>query len=67
MLISCSVHENSSFGCSLLLVIADILNAMLIRATGQSLQKAYAQHLEALDLFKLTEESGNFVSLESNN
>ncbi|KAI6707259.1 hypothetical protein NL676_010221 [Syzygium grande] len=44
--------------CSLLLVIADILNAMLIRATGQSLQKAYAQHLEALDLFKLTEESG---------
>ncbi|KAF8027412.1 hypothetical protein BT93_E0343 [Corymbia citriodora subsp. variegata] len=48
--------------CSLLLVIADILNALLIRATGQSLQKAYAQHLEALDLFKLSEESGMLPS-----
>jgi len=48
-------------------VIADILNAMLIRAIGQSLQKAYAQHLEALDLFNLSEESGKLVSLESNN
>ncbi|XP_010055599.2 phosphatidylinositol glycan anchor biosynthesis class U protein [Eucalyptus grandis] len=48
--------------CSLLLVIADILNAMLIRAIGQSLQKAYAQHLESLDLFNLSEESGMLPS-----
>lgn len=48
-------------------MIADVVNAMLIRATGQSLQKAYAQHLEALDLFKLSGESGNLVSLQTNN
>ncbi|KAI3422758.1 uncharacterized protein J3R85_011848 [Psidium guajava] len=48
--------------CSLLLVVADIVNAMLIRSTGQSLQKSYVQHLEALDLLKFSEESGMLPS-----
>ncbi|KAM1158888.1 hypothetical protein ACFX19_032688 [Malus domestica] len=36
--------------CSLVYVVADILNAMLIRATGQTLQVAYRQSLKSLDL-----------------
>ncbi|XP_030538221.1 phosphatidylinositol glycan anchor biosynthesis class U protein-like isoform X2 [Rhodamnia argentea] len=48
--------------CSLLLVIADIVSALLIRSTGQSLHKSYVQHLEALDLFKFSEESGMLPS-----
>ncbi|KAJ4835067.1 hypothetical protein Tsubulata_028837 [Turnera subulata] len=36
--------------CSLLLVIADVFSAMLIRATGRILQAAYGQKLKLLDL-----------------
>ncbi|CAN6587952.1 unnamed protein product [Malus baccata var. baccata] len=36
--------------CSLVYVVADVLNAMLIRATGQTLQVAYRQSLKSLDL-----------------
>ncbi|XP_068305813.1 uncharacterized protein [Pyrus communis] len=43
--------------CSLVFVVADILNAMLIRATGQTLQVAYRQSLKSLDLDTISESS----------
>ncbi|XP_059443242.1 uncharacterized protein LOC132175346 isoform X1 [Corylus avellana] len=43
--------------CSLVFVIADIINAMLIRASGQKLQMTYSQSLKLLGLFKLPEKS----------
>ncbi|XP_070679587.1 uncharacterized protein [Malus domestica] len=43
--------------CSLVFVVADILNAMLIRATGQTLQVAYRQSLKLLDLVTISESS----------
>ncbi|CAH9084288.1 unnamed protein product [Cuscuta epithymum] len=44
--------------CSLVSVIADIISAMLIRATGQSLQMAYEKSLKLLGLGKILEDSG---------
>ncbi|XP_048229759.1 phosphatidylinositol glycan anchor biosynthesis class U protein [Ricinus communis] len=43
--------------CSLLFVIADFISAMLIRATGRKLQKAYRQSLESLDIVNIPETS----------
>ncbi|KAJ7954504.1 Phosphatidylinositol glycan anchor biosynthesis class U [Quillaja saponaria] len=43
--------------CSLVFVVADILSAMLIRATGQSLQTVYSQSLKSLDLIELSQVS----------
>lgn len=40
-------------------MVADILNAMLIRATGQTLQVAYRQSLKSLDLDTISESMGN--------
>ncbi|KAK8527805.1 hypothetical protein V6N13_085612 [Hibiscus sabdariffa] len=42
---------------SLVSVIADVVSAMLIRSTGQSLQLAYFRSLESLDLVKQIEGS----------
>ncbi|KAL5727663.1 hypothetical protein ACHQM5_000833 [Ranunculus cassubicifolius] len=44
--------------CSLLLVVADIIAAVLIRATGQKLQIAYSERLKALNDVKPVEKSG---------
>ncbi|KAK9927323.1 hypothetical protein M0R45_024511 [Rubus argutus] len=41
--------------CSLVFVAADILNSLLIRATGQTLQIAYRQSLKSLDLDMISE------------
>ncbi|KAM5572584.1 hypothetical protein ABKV19_012573 [Rosa sericea] len=41
--------------CSLVFVAADILNSLLIRATGQTLQIAYRQSLRSLDLDMISE------------
>ncbi|RVX09122.1 hypothetical protein CK203_013890 [Vitis vinifera] len=43
--------------CSLLFVIADFMTAVLIRATGQSLQMAYNQSLKSLGIVRLLERS----------
>ncbi|GMY30214.1 phosphatidylinositol glycan anchor biosynthesis class U protein [Fagus crenata] len=43
--------------CSLVFVIADVVNAMLIRAIGRNLQNAYSQSLKSLDLVKLSKKS----------
>ncbi|KDP25499.1 hypothetical protein JCGZ_20655 [Jatropha curcas] len=43
--------------CSLLFVIADIISAMLIRATGWKLQMSYRQSLKALDIVNVLENS----------
>ncbi|KAL4273232.1 hypothetical protein GQ457_13G006950 [Hibiscus cannabinus] len=53
---------------SLVSVIADLVSAMLIRATGQNLQFAYLRTLESLDLVKQIEgselrSSGNVAAL----
>ncbi|PKI41414.1 hypothetical protein CRG98_038186 [Punica granatum] len=48
--------------CGLFFILADIVNAMLIRATGQCLQMAYSQRLKALDLVKLSAASGTIQS-----
>ncbi|KAL4309276.1 hypothetical protein GQ457_01G000270 [Hibiscus cannabinus] len=44
---------------SLVSVIADVVSAMLIRATGQNLQLAYFRSLESLDLVKQIEGSAD--------
>ncbi|CAK7335456.1 unnamed protein product [Dovyalis caffra] len=43
--------------CSLVFVIADIISALLIRATGQTLQMAYIQSLKSLDIVDLLKSS----------
>ncbi|XP_031250304.1 phosphatidylinositol glycan anchor biosynthesis class U protein-like isoform X1 [Pistacia vera] len=43
--------------CSLLFVLADVMSAMLLRATGQNLQAAYTQRLKSLELHELSETS----------
>ncbi|XP_031096800.1 phosphatidylinositol glycan anchor biosynthesis class U protein isoform X1 [Ipomoea triloba] len=43
--------------CSLVSVVADFISAMLIRATGQSLQRASEKSLKSLGLGKLLEDS----------
>ncbi|KAI4364885.1 hypothetical protein MLD38_020918 [Melastoma candidum] len=48
--------------CSLLFVATDVINAMLIRATGQSLQMAFGRHVKALDLAKLSYHPGALPS-----
>ncbi|KAK4789002.1 hypothetical protein SAY86_020321 [Trapa natans] len=48
--------------CSLLFVLVDIINALLIRATGRCLQVAYGQSLKSLDLVKQSETSGIILS-----
>lgn len=40
-------------------MIADFVTALVIRATGQNLQKAYAQSFKSLELAKLLENPGN--------
>ncbi|KAF5478324.1 hypothetical protein F2P56_004890 [Juglans regia] len=47
--------------CSLVFVIADIVNAMLIRATGQNLQMEYTRSLKLLDHVKLSEKPGKII------
>ncbi|KAK4844276.1 hypothetical protein QYF36_018365 [Acer negundo] len=54
--------------CSLLFVLADVVSAVLIRATGQKLQTAYSQSLKLLELdnlFRSSEilSSGDVASL----
>lgn len=44
----------------MLFVVADVVSAVLIRATGQSLQNAYSQSLKSLELVKLSQNSGSF-------
>ncbi|KAI3985404.1 hypothetical protein MKX01_033718 [Papaver californicum] len=44
--------------CSLLFVIADLITAILIRATGQKLHLSYKRSLKSLKLTKLLETSG---------
>ncbi|XP_050227312.1 uncharacterized protein LOC126676969 [Mercurialis annua] len=43
--------------CSLLFVIADMVSAMLIRATGRKLQAAYRHSLESLEIDNFLENS----------
>lgn len=43
--------------CSLVFVIADIISALLIRATGHTLQMAYRQSLNSLDIVDLLKSS----------
>ncbi|XP_038688199.1 phosphatidylinositol glycan anchor biosynthesis class U protein-like isoform X1 [Tripterygium wilfordii] len=47
--------------CSLLLVLADIISAILIRATGKILQMAYRQSLDSLNLLQAS-KSSDFLS-----
>lgn len=47
------------FGYSLVFVIADFVNAILIRAIGQKLQIAYSQSLKSLNLYTISKSSGN--------
>lgn len=49
------------FGYSLVSVVADFISAMLIRATGQSLQRASEKSLKSLGLGKLLEDSGSYL------
>ncbi|KAM7531255.1 hypothetical protein LguiB_034665 [Lonicera macranthoides] len=54
--------------CSLFFVIADFITALVIRATGQNLQKAYTQSFKSLELAKLLENpeilsSGDIAAL----
>ncbi|XP_010278563.1 PREDICTED: phosphatidylinositol glycan anchor biosynthesis class U protein-like isoform X2 [Nelumbo nucifera] len=49
--------QPSHLMCSLLFVVADLVTAMLIRATGQTLQLAYSQSLRSLNLVSLLESS----------
>ncbi|RZC57418.1 hypothetical protein C5167_004722 [Papaver somniferum] len=44
--------------CSLLFVIADLITAILIRATGQKLHLSYKRSLKSLNVTKLLETSG---------
>ncbi|KAF3448498.1 hypothetical protein FNV43_RR09211 [Rhamnella rubrinervis] len=43
--------------CSLVFVIADLVNAILIRAIGEKLQIAYSQSLKSLDLYTISKSS----------
>lgn len=54
---SCGWYQQSS-GYSLLFVIADILSAVLLRATGQKLQKAYRMNLRRLGVLKSSQDRG---------
>lgn len=45
-------------------VAADILNSLLIRATGQTLQIAYRQSLKSLGLDMISETMGNSLILK---
>ncbi|PON46234.1 GPI transamidase subunit PIG-U [Trema orientale] len=44
--------------CSLVFVIADVVNAMLIRVIGQNLQTSYNQRLKSLGLDSVSKSSG---------
>lgn len=44
---------------------ADVLNSLLIRATGQTLQIAYRQSLKSLDLDMISETMGNSLILKA--
>ncbi|KAJ6426641.1 hypothetical protein OIU84_022271 [Salix udensis] len=48
--------------CSLVFVIADIISALLIRATGHTLQMAYRQSLNSLDIVDLLKSSDSLSS-----
>lgn len=52
---------STHFGYSLLFVLADVMSAILLRATGQNLQAAYAQRLKSLELHALSKNSGDFI------
>ncbi|KAJ4713001.1 Phosphatidylinositol glycan anchor biosynthesis class U protein [Melia azedarach] len=43
--------------CGLLFVLADVVSAMLLRATGQSLQMSYSRSLKLLGLVQLSKNS----------
>ncbi|KAG8662122.1 phosphatidylinositol glycan anchor biosynthesis class U protein isoform X1 [Manihot esculenta] len=49
--------------CSVLFVIADIMSALLIRATGWKLQMAYKKSLEALGIINRLVTSGDIAAL----
>ncbi|XP_072957752.1 uncharacterized protein [Typha angustifolia] len=60
--------QPANFYCSLIFVVADLVTAMLIRATGWKLLLARRQSLQSLGLSKLVETSvnisaGDFASL----
>ncbi|KAK4793134.1 hypothetical protein SAY86_023569 [Trapa natans] len=48
--------------CSLFLLLVDIINALLIRATGRCIQDAYGRTLKSLDLVKPSEASEIILS-----
>uniref|UniRef100_A0A6N2L0K6 GPI transamidase subunit PIG-U n=2 Tax=Salix viminalis TaxID=40686 RepID=A0A6N2L0K6_SALVM len=48
--------------CSLVFVIADIISALLIRTTGHTLQMAYRQSLNSLDIVDLLKSSDSLSS-----
>lgn len=54
------------FGCSLVFVIADVVNALLIRVIGQNLQISYNQRLKALSLDAIAKEKGNYYKRKDN-
>lgn len=57
----CSDADDSLhiLGYSLVFVIADIISALLIRATGHTLQMAYRQSLNSLHIVDLLKSSGS--------
>lgn len=59
-LTSQAVNTNT-FGYSLLFLLADVVSAMLIRATGQTLQTLSCQSLKSLDLVQLSKYSGILI------
>ncbi|KAF9689378.1 hypothetical protein SADUNF_Sadunf01G0086100 [Salix dunnii] len=60
----CSDGDDSLhiLGYSLVFVIADIISALLIRATGHTLQMAYRQSLNSLDIVDLLKSSDSLSS-----
>ncbi|XP_058751285.1 uncharacterized protein LOC131624351 [Vicia villosa] len=50
--------------CSLVFVMADVVAAMLICATGRKLQVAYGSSLQSVGLYQLSEDSDVFLSGE---
>ncbi|CAN1332935.1 Phosphatidylinositol glycan anchor biosynthesis class U protein [Linum perenne] len=48
--------------CSLVFVLADLISALLIRATGQKLQRSYRKHLTSLNLLTESTVSGTHSS-----
>ncbi|CAN1275181.1 Phosphatidylinositol glycan anchor biosynthesis class U protein [Linum perenne] len=48
--------------CSLVFVLADLISAILIRATGQKLQRSYRKHLTSLNLLTESTVSGTHSS-----